>query len=234
MSSLQERYKDLIKNNEAKSYSDYLSQNGIRAEEKYYDTLSKADTDMAVKDTNYGAKASYLHSSGLNKSGYEEYLRGKNAKSYFTSLNQASEEKSIDEYKNKTGYQNYLSDYESIQTKIAESVMKKIASGNNFSFEDAYAEALRAGVSGSLAYVTAQNGISKARQKTIKRVMQYAEENNLTAQQAREYALELGLEEVYADRIHDSIPGVSLNDESFYSGMSAAEYYEYIKSKANK
>ena len=234
MKSLEEKYKDALNANKEDSYYTYISKNGIRANDKYHDTLAKADTERMLSSTDYGALAEKLSSSGLNGSGYEDYINSLSVKGYTEQLKKADERRQTDEYKNKKNYTDYLSDYEAVQLKISESLIKKIASGNNFSIEDAYAEAIEAGISKTLAYATAKAGVDKAKDTFKSKAIQHAKLNGLSAEEARSYALMLGLDEDSAKYVYDEISNLSDEEKEFYSKMSASEYYEYIKSQAKK
>lgn len=234
MISLEEKYKNILSKNEKDSYYTYVSKCGTRANEKYHDSLSYADTDLMMKSTNYGALAENLNSSGLNRSGYEDYISSQNVKSYASKLRNADEIRQIGEFRNKTNYKNYISDYETMQLKISESVIKKIASNDIISLEDAYAEAVNAGISKNLAYATAKAGVDKVKESFKKKAVEYAKLNALTAEEAKNYAIEIGLDEDSAKLVYDEISSLTDEEKDFYSNMSAEEYYEYIKSKANK
>ena len=231
MSYLENLYKDLLNKNEPDSYFAYVNKNGIRAEDKYHDALVKADTDKAISSPDYGKSAEKLDYYGLNKSGYEEYLRSVGEDKYLQKYGSALHTKMADESRNEESYQSYLSKYEALQTKISESLVKKIAAGSNFSIEDAFAEAVRAGISKSLAYATAEAGVAKAKENTFYKAVEFAKANGFTGKQAREYALELGLDDEFADRVYNEIATLSDKEKEFFANMSASEYFDYIQSK---
>lgn len=234
MAYLNERYANMLKRNEADTYESYLLKSGIRTDERYYDSLAKADTVRRLADSNYGTTAESLRSKGLNESGYEDYVKSRASTSYYKGVGAAELGKKSDEYENRRGYENYLAGYESLQSKISESVISKIASGMNFNLDDAFGEAVRAGVARNLAYVTAQSGVRKAKENAMYKAIQYAKINKLSANQAKEYALSLGLEETYAKNVYKEISALTENEKNYYASMTAGDYYGYIKSQANK
>ena len=223
-------FNNLLNKNEEDSYYAYVSKNGIRKTENYYDTLAKSDTVRTLSSTDYGAGADYLASSGLNASGYEDYLKSQNQSRYNASLYSAEEEKSLDEYRNRRGYQEYLSDYEKLQSSISESLIKSIASKKNFNYADALSEAVRAGISKDLAYFTASAAVKKAKENTVKEAIGFAKLNNLSAKEAKNYAVSLGLDERYANMVYEELSNLTEAEKSFYAKMTADEYYEYVKS----
>lgn len=234
MNSLEKKYNDLLNKNEADSYYTYVSKNGVKAEKKYHEALVNADTARMLSSADYGAAAERLNTSGLNRSGYEDYINSQGLKTYASKLKKAEEVRMVDEYKNRTGYKNYLSDYESIQMKISESVIKKISEGDNLNFEDAYLEALNAGISKSLAYATAKEGVEKATEKVAVKALDYAKINGLSAEEAQNHALELGLDEDTAKRIYKEIFLIRLKEEESDTTVSADDYFDYIKGQTNK
>ena len=223
-------FNNLLNQNEEDSYYTYVSKNGIRKTENYYDTLAKSNTERILSSADYGARADYLASSGLNASGYEDYVKSQNQSRYNASLCSAEHEKRLSEYKNQHGYQDYLSDYEKLQTSISESVIKSIASKRNFSYTDALNEAVRAGVSKDLAYYTASAAVKKAKDNTVKEAIGFAKLNNLSAKDAKSYAVSLGLDERYSNMVYKELSTLSDAEKSFYAKMTADEYYEYVKS----
>lgn len=223
-------FNNLFNKNEEDSYYAYVSKNGIRKTENYYDTLAKSDTKRTLSSTDYGSDADHLASLGLNASGYEDYLKSQNHSRYNASLYSADHEKTLSEYRNQRGYQDYLSDYEKLQTSISESVIKSIASKRNFNYADALNEAVRAGISKDLAYFTASAAVKKAKENTVKEAINFAKLNNLSAKKAKSYAISLGLDERYANMVYEELSNLSEAEKSFYAKMTADEYYEYVKS----
>ena len=96
-------YKEQLKQNEKKTYADYITENGIRANENYYDALTSSKTEKALGNTNYGTKSSKLYSLGLSRSGYEDYLKNSLEKQYKTNQNNGYRNLLAEEYKNEIG-----------------------------------------------------------------------------------------------------------------------------------
>ena len=234
MTELEKRYEKQLNKNEPFSYFAYVAQNGRRTDDRLYDNLVKADTEHRLSSSDYGSRADRLTDSGLNASGYEDYLKTKNDGKFIKRTSGASLEKKIDEYKNNVDYENYLSDYEALQSKISQSVIKEIGNSGNFSIEEAYTKAIRAGIAKNLAYVTAEAGVAKAKENAVNKAIQYAKINNLTANGAKEYAIKLGLEESYANRVYNEISSLTEKEKNFYANMSSKDYYDYIKAQAEK
>ncbi|MBE6536717.1 MAG: hypothetical protein E7673_02065 [Ruminococcaceae bacterium] len=230
MSWLEEKYKKGLTKNEADSYFEYASKSGIRAADKLSDSIVDANTTRALTGSDYGVNADRLHSSGLNASGYEDYLKRQSSKAFHKTLNDAYFTRRVDEYENKLGYKGYLSDYEALQTQMSETLIEEISKGTNFNVEHAYKKALDAGIAKNLAYVTAETGVEMAIDNTVKKAVQYAKENNLSPEKARDYASELGLDEINAERVFEEISAMPEKEKSFYANMSPSDYYNYIKS----
>ena len=225
-------YKEILKQNEKKSYADYISQSGIRAEENYYDTIKASKTEKALASTDYGVNSSKLSSMGLSESGYEDYLKNTLESQYKTKTESSHRALLSDEYKNKKGYEAYVSSYKALQEKISQSVIDEIGKGNNFSYENAYDKAVKAGVSEDLASYTASRAVSTAINNTIKEAVTFAKANNLSPKTAKDYAKSLGLDEIYAEKVYNSISTFTKEERDFYSSMTADTYYDYIMSKS--
>ena len=234
MTSLEKKHKNILNKNEADSYVTYVSKNGVSRKNKYQAALEDAATKRKLSDTNYGALADRLSDSGLNASGYEDYLASKSNSRYNSSVGAAREKLLIDEYTERSGYASYLSDYERIQSKLSESLIKKISGENNLNLDSAYSEVVNAGLSKSLAYATASAAVEKAKENVTVKAINFAKKNYLSASDAQKYALKLGLDDNSAKIVYNAISALSDDDKDYYSGMSAKEYYSYVKSKAKK
>ena len=127
MKSLESKYREQLKKNEADSYSAYVSKQGIRTDEQYADALDKASLKKILADTNYGALAERLRKTGLNASGYEDYVRSENVKDHTSAVNTAKEKRAVGEHLNRSGYKSYLSNYEKIQTTLSVGSPSEIA-----------------------------------------------------------------------------------------------------------
>ncbi len=234
MKSVWKSTSDKIKSNDKKSYLTYVYESGNHGIYDYYDKERKAKTDYALSDADYGAAASKLLSSGLSNSGYSDYIKSATDKSYAKSISSAVGARMADEYKNRSGYEKYLSDYDTMQSKIAQSLLKSIGDGNDFDFDRAYEKAISAGLSKSLAAATASQAILLAKRNTYLNAVAFAKANNLTAKKAKEYAKFLGLSEIYAERVYREVSEFGKEEKEFYSSMSPDDYYNYILSQSRK
>lgn len=225
---------DKLKSNNPKTYLAYLSEDGANGNFAYRDRIATAKNEKALSDSDYGAVASMLLSSGLSNSGYQDYLKSQADKRYLASTAIAENRKKTDEYKNLSGYEKYLSDYDALQNKISKSVLKAISEGGDFNFNNALAKAISAGLSKHLATETASEGVRLAKEQAYISALAFAKANNLTAAKAKDYALFLGLDDNYATRLYDEISTFSENEKAFYSSMSAEDYYNYIMSQSRK
>ena len=234
MQSLWKTTEDKIKSNKAKSYLAYLSEDGSNGLYAYRDKLSAAKAEKAMGDSDYGAAASMLLSSGLSNSGYGDYIKSQAEKRYLADISAAENQLKTAEYRNVSGYEKYLSDYDALQSKISKSVIKSISEGADFSFENALDKAISAGLTKNAASNAATEGIRIAKENAYLSALAFAKANNLTAKKAKDYVLFLGLDDRYAERIYDEISTYSQNEKEFYSSMSADAYYDYIMSQSKK
>lgn len=225
---------DKIKSNAPNSYSSYLAKEGKNELYDYYDSIRQAQTTRALSDSDYGKVASSLLSSGLSQSGYSDYLKSNADKSYIKSIAYAEEEKMTDEYKNKSGYEKYLSDFDALQNKIAKSLIESIGKGTNFDYNNAFEKAISAGLEKTLAEQTAYKAISEAKNNTYLAAITFAKANSLTPKKAKEYAKFLGLDDITAERVYQEISVFNKEEKEFYSSMSPEDYYQYILSQSKK
>ena len=234
MTSLEKKYKSLLSKNEADSYLAYVSKSGVNAEGGRQRALEKATSKRALLDTDYGSLAMTLDEMGLNGSGYEDYIASKRSDGYTAEAERAEEKKLIDDYINRSGYAEYLSDYEALQEKMSNEMIKSIGSGDNLSIEDAYLEALNAGISKNLAYATAKAGVEKAKETIAVKAIKYAKTHHMSAKEAEKYALGLGLDAETARIVYDAISTIEGKVKLSYSKMSASEYYDYVRSQSKE
>lgn len=234
MEPVRKKTLDKLKSNSKKTYLTYMSDFGKDSLSAYYDKARSAKTDYMLSDADYGVTASKLLSSGLTDSGYSDYLESVGDKSYAARIAQAEGARMADEYKNRSGYEKYLSDYDAMQSKIAQSLLKSIGDGNDFDYGRAFEKAVSAGLSETLAAATASKAILLAKKNTYLNALAFAKANNLSAKKAKEYAKFLGLSEIYAERIYREIAEFDKEEKQFYSSMSADDYYNYILSQSRK
>ena len=231
MTSLEKKHKNTLNKNEADSYLTYVSKHGESGRIKYNAGVEGAKTERRLSDTDYGAVADRLNDTGLNRSGYEDYLTSKSNAKHNAYVGAAREDLMIDEYTERSGYASYLSDYEKMQTKLSESLIKKLSDENTMNLENAYAEVVNAGVSKSLAYATATAAVEKAKENVTIKAINFAKKNRLAASDAQKYALTLGLDADSAKIVYNAVIALTNEEQTYYSGMSAREYYSYVKSK---
>ncbi len=232
-------YEEELKKNDADSYAAYLAQNGIKSKDNYLDALASAQVSKELSDIRRGSIAESLYSSGLSNSGYADYLQGINEDTYNKKVENAKREKAISEYKNTSGYEKYLSDYEKIQTEISKSFVSSFGKGDVFDFEEAYKQAISAGLNETFAISAATQGIDAAINNAIERSITFAKINSLSASSAKEYAKSLGLHDVYAEKVYKAVYAINgdnaTEDKAEYSNtMTPEEYYQYIINKKSK
>ena len=191
--SLKEKYGESAKRNLQKSYAAFVAEEGKNPDYAYAEAMKSAKAKKAISDTNYGSRSASLYSKGLSSSGYEDLLRSEAERSYDTAKKDAEGAKYSGEFKNVSGYESYLSNYESLQKKISDSVVKELEAGGNFDLESAYKRAIEAGLNEDSAYAAANAGVAKAKSKAFNDAITYAKEKNLSAKSAKKYAESLGL-----------------------------------------
>ena len=229
-----EKYYEKLKINAPKTYESYLAERTKHEDVSYYDTLGKAKTKRALSDAEYGSSASALLASGLAASGYRDYLESRAETALSDSTANALEQRALGEYRGRAGYERYLSDYNSLQTKISDGLIKDISSGYDFDLDHALERAVSAGLSKTIAYSTAQTAVRLAKLNAYNEALTFAKANKLTAKRAKEYAKSLGLDEIYAERVYDEMSLFNEEDREFLASMTPNQYYNYIMERAKK
>ena len=228
------RLTEELKKNAAKSYETYLAEQGKDRDVSYYDALSEANTKRALTDADYGTDAAGLLSSGLSSSGFRDYLESRSEQTLAGSVRAADGERALEEYRTRSGYESYLSDYNNLQLKISEELIKSISNGYDFNYQRAFDKAVAAGLSATLARSTAAEAVSLAKLTVFNEAITFAKLNKLSADQALEYAKSLGLSKAYANRVSNEIATFNNEEKSYFSSMSANEYYNYIIEQSKK
>ncbi len=226
-------YDEKLKSNAADSYNQYLAKSDIKNKNSYLDSAANAAVSRELSSSKRGSVSDSLSSSGLSKSGYADYLSAQNYKTYSDKMDAAEREKATSEYKNNSGYEKYLTNYEKLQNEISQGFIDSFGKGNNFSIEDAYKEAVSAGLNENYAMYAATKGVDAALNNTIERAISFAKLNSLSAYKAKKYALSLGLSEFYAEKVYKAMSVYNEGEKEYFASMSADQYYDYILSQSS-
>lgn len=232
--ALSKKYEQLLLENDPDSYREFVAKNGVRADAIYKDAEASSRAEKLRADTNFGAKAERISEAGLSESGYEDYVKSLSESAYRASLGYAEHIRALGEYKNTKGYEAYVSDYEKMQDRIAESFIESFAKSGSFDGDAAYRDAIKAGLGSSRAFFAAEKAVDASKENVYERALVFAKANGLTAKKAEEYAKALGLDKSYRKRIYDAISVFTEQEKAFYSSMTPEQYYDYIISLARK
>jgi hypothetical protein len=69
-------------------------------------------------------------------------------------------------------------------------------------------------------------------ENTAREAINFAKLNGFSVEKAKEYAISLGLDGRYVDKVAKALELLSEEEKEFYSSMSPNEYYEYISGLA--
>ncbi len=232
--SLAKKYEQLLLENDPDSYREFVAKNGISADAIYKDAIATASFEKMRSDSNYGAIAEAISSKGLSESGYEDYVKAIAERAYNTELGNAEHLRALGEYKNTKGYEAYVSDYEKMQDRIADSFIESFAKSGSFDENAAYRDAIKAGLGSDRAFFAATRAVNASKENVYERALVFAKANGLTPKKAEEYAATLGLGKKYQRRIYDAISVFTNEEKAFYSSMTPQQYYDYIISLAGK
>ena len=232
MKSVMNEYRNKLLQNEKDTYEAYLAKNGIRHTDIMKDAAADAKAEKALASADYGSLSEYLAKSGLSGSGYEDYIASSNEKEYRDKLLSAERASAESGGKNHSGYQKYVSDYNKLQAKISKSVIDSFALGKSFDQSEAFKKAIEAGLSEENATYTSIKAVRAAMENTAEEAINFAKLNGFSVEKAKEYAISLGLDGRYVDKVTKALELLSDEEKEFYSSMSPNEYYEYISGLA--
>ena len=227
-----EKYRESLLKNDRKSFEEYLKENSSFGESRYSDALTEAATKLHLGSSDHGATASDLADRGLSSSGYADYLSGKAIRDYENAALSAKRRLEADRGEELSGYEKYISDYDSMQKKISKSVIESIKNSSEFDLEKAYETAVRAGLAEPLAFESAAAGVAGAKEKAYQDALLFVKLNAFTPKRAEEYAKSIGLDDRTAKRLYDELAQFKHIDSLFLDGMSSEAYYYYVMSQA--
>lgn len=131
----------------AKTYREWLEQNAAPDDL----SLQRATVARAKGSPDYGARAERLSDRGLSGSGYADWLRERNESEYRREIARIREKTAAKGSESRKGYLKYLSDWETAQDKLLQKTLSRLGSARVSGIDDAYAEALSAGLTADRA-----------------------------------------------------------------------------------
>ena len=221
-------YKERLKKNAPMSLHEYIALEGTGTDDGMR-KRGEAERLLAAADTSHGALGESLVKSGLDGGGYEQYLMGQAADKSRELYGAAREASLSAEADTKAGYAAYLSDYENVQRKISDSVIKHFSEGTVFDIDEAYRYAVGAGLSADSATVTAARAVRAAKENTADYVIRLALRTHMSPKQARYHGKKYGLDEQYLKRIYSAVAALSDEEKEYFSSASADTYLKYIE-----
>lgn len=189
------KQKKTHKTNDMFSYKKWLTENGKAPRNDYLESLSKANSDALRATPSYGAMAEGLANSGLEKSGYKQYISDTTVGNYNDSL-QNAENKLIDDLAStKSEYEDYVSDFKQKQGEIATRVTEKLMRMDLSDKSGMLAYAMNAGLSPHYAEeavnIAYDSAVSTKKSAVLKAITELAYGKD----DAYAYAKRLGLPE---------------------------------------
>ena len=236
--SLEEFIKTYLENQAIKntkdSYESWAKKNGINSDGIYNSRLVDAKTDYMKSKSEYGKIGEALARNGLSASGYSDYVSSRAYTDYQKAKDSAFSEYSENERKNRRDYESYsnsiddkrdklVKDYMGYLVKLDEpednnvyiNTITNIGKQNITDYETAYKIALESGLDESLAASAAQISTSIVKNGIKTKVMDSVVKHSMTEEEARQYALSLGLDSESAEEI--AAYAKSIND-GYYTG----------------
>ena len=231
--SLEDFIKTYLENktiaNQKDSYESWAAKMGVDSKGIYERRLTDASTDYMKSKAEYGKISEALAGNGLSGSGYSDYITSRAYSDYQRAKDNAFSEYSENEIKNRLGYSNYvketdgkhdslIKDYVGYLVKLENSdrdnayidTLTNIGKQNIIDYDTAYKLALESGLDETLAASVAEIGTSIVKNGIKTKVMDSVVRYSMNEDEARQYALSLGLDADTAEEIAeyaDSING---------------------------
>ena len=142
------------------TYREWLQKNGAREEGE---ALRDAGTKWAKTSPVYGAAGEKLNDRGLLGTGYADYLREQNEKTYRALAGKIRESGDERAQRDREGYLAYLEKWETSQDELMKKTLSHLAETKVSKIDDAYADALSAGLSDGRARIVSRLAPSVAR-----------------------------------------------------------------------
>ncbi len=218
------------KSSSKESYADWLISNGAAPHKIYSDALKDIDTDYMRAKSEHGVNAERLAGLGLSASGYSDYLSGKAYSEMQRSKSDAREDYAEASMKNAAGYQEYLRKFAEKEGQLYERIVSEITEKGIIDYTTAYNYAVGAGLGEDIAKAAAKTASDVSRKKLKESIIKTVMSQQLTAAQANQYALQLGLTEEEAEEI--SKYAGKTNEYVSTGSYTDADYLEDLKKKA--
>lgn len=231
LTKLRREYESKLRENASDTYYQYLAKSGTDPERIYLDAIAEADAARLISRARSSGKAEALSAAGLSSSGYAEYLREGEGAKVAAARSAALSKRAEGEAQNASGYEKYLSDYDKLQQRISEQVIKEFTESGSLSLEDAYRRAIFAGIGDTYAMQTATKAQGSAITNAVNKAISYAKLYSLSPSKAEDYARSLGLSDFYVRKVSREISKFSEEQKEFISSMTPEEYYDYITSQ---
>lgn len=231
--SLEEFVENYIKNkaraSSGESYADWLISNGVAADKIYSDRIKDIGADYIRAKSEYGTTAEKLSNLGLGSSGYSDYIGGKAYSEMQKSKIAARNSYNETAEKNAAGYQEYLRKYTERENESYERIVGEITEKGIIDYTTAYNYAVGAGLGSDIAKAAAKTASDINRTKLKESIIKTVMSEQLTSTQAKQYALQLGLDEEDAKEIADYAGAA--NEYVSTGGYTDADYLKDLKEK---
>ncbi len=201
-----------------KSYDSWLSESGIDSAGILSDSVRSINSDYKRALSEFGSGAQNIHSLGLGRSGYSDYLKGKAYSQMQKGLESAKDTYINNEKENKSSYQAYLESVSEKEEKLKKELQNRyydivddMTKQNLLEYDAAYNYALNMGLDKEGADMAARLANTTVRHNIIEEIKGDILKRGLDQKMTIYYALARGLTEqeaqelgYYADKINSS------------------------------
>ena len=228
VSSLESYIKNSLgKINGAKSYSDYVKEDGGGYKKSYLSGVQKALTGYKQSLSGYGKTAEKLADGGV-LSGYAERINDIAKESLLGSIDKLNSEKEAKASRLLTGYTKYLEQYQKQRDSLKQSVTDKLIKEEILNRDALYSYGIGAGLTESEASEVSDRVYGSLRLKVMGDILRQVAALSLDPERAIMLATDKGLDS-------DDIETVRKRAKEYYSVSYADDdYLDYLESIGNK
>ncbi len=158
-------------------------------------TPDGAATVRAKSLPTYGKNAEALFEKGLQGSGYARFLSEKATRDFSAAKQKYAAETAKTREQNLSGYARYLTSHKEKQETLRKQMIDRIGRGESLDAENAYRQAIAAGLTEENAKAAADLGIAAAKERKTSRLIDMILKERLSQKRVEEYARAMGFAE---------------------------------------
>ena len=232
VTTLEELVKKYLKDSPTPSspatYEGYLHENGLSHANKYSSSASSLYALSKRSGADFGSNKRNLANSGLQNSGYAEYIDALSRSKLESGLKSLENEYKESDQKARSSYTSYLDSYRRKEQTLKNSVMSHLISNDIADLGTAIAYGMSAGLSKEAATLVGYGAYEITKQKVLNKLLEQTASLGLDKDGAELLAKRMGVSESDAKDMADEV-----YDILKYYGNLSEDYLEFLEQRAN-